>query len=260
MLIDRAASRNASGASGSCRRSADQLRVQGDHVLRDRARIDREHPQAEPNERARGRRRLAGRARPPRRAGERRRRRRTPRRADVADRPCARGKTVEVRTRPLIRAGSTAASRRDTNPPIELPARTTGPSVVASRNRESQCRSRMSVVPRPRRGDRPNPGRSGARTRPRPGEPGRHLQPAEVRAAETVHEHERDAGGARPSFGTQPSPRCRRSRAAADRVSPGQPTVGAGCPRRRVFCTACEALHKTFTCPELYFSRGPPLP
>ena len=85
-----------------------------------------------------------------------------------------------------------------------------------------------------------------------------HLHPGEVRAAQPVYEHERLAGGPVPApvhDGPVDVDGLERRQIECHPVSLQS---GPDAPRRRVFCTACEALHKTFTCSELYFFTYPP--
>ena len=86
--------------------------------------------------------------------------------------PLDHGSADEVSTSPAVEAGSTAACRIAITPPMECPESTTLPVASSEMNRETIRRSSITPDPRPSRSDEPNPGRSIARTRPSPASPG----------------------------------------------------------------------------------------
>ena len=85
--------------------------------------------------------------------------------------PRVHGNTEALSTSPATRSGSTAAWTDAIRPPIELPITMIRPLPASSTNRARERRRSITLVPRPTAGDRPNPGRSSARTRPSPESP-----------------------------------------------------------------------------------------
>ena len=107
------------------------------------------------------------------------------------------GSAASTSTSAAMRSGAAAASRIEIAPPIEFPARTTGPSVVAAMKSSRSSWFASIDDGRCSRRVRPWPARSGASTRPR-----------SVRS-----------GAASIQFSADPPRPCRRTNVASPRPS-----------------------------------------
>ncbi len=97
-------------------------------------------------------------------------------------------------TRPSASFGSTAAKRRAIAPPIELPTTITVPVASSEVNLATVRRRSMTRALRSPSGLRPKPGKIHREDSAQARQPGRHLDPVQVHAAEPVDEHERRLG------------------------------------------------------------------